>query len=55
MQVLRFFTNGLSGDECAIIWNGTEEICISADEAWDIEAQSQAKHDAYVLRCEQGY
>ncbi|MCP4481476.1 MAG: hypothetical protein GY817_01430 [bacterium] len=55
MQVLRFFTDELSGDECAIAWNGTEEICITADEAWDIEAQAQAKQDAYELRCERGW
>ena len=55
MQVLRFFTDELSGNECAIIWNGKEEICISADEAWDIEAIAQAQQDAYELRCERGY
>ena len=54
-QVLRFFTDELSGDECAIVWNGTEEICVTADEAWDIEAKAQAKQDAYELRCELGY
>lgn len=54
-QVIRFFTDELSGDECAIVWNGTEEICIPADEAWDIEAKAQAKQDAYELRCEIGY
>ena len=54
MQVLRFFKDKLSGDECAIVWNGTEEICVTADEAWDIEAKSQAKQDAYELRCEIG-
>ena len=51
-QVLRFFTDELSGDECAIVWNGKEEICITADEAWDIEAEAQAKQDAYELQCE---
>jgi len=55
MQVLRFFKDELSGDECAIVWNGTEEICVTADEAWDIEAKAQAKQDAYELRCEMGY
>ena len=45
----------LSGDECAIVWNGTEEICVTADEAWDIEAIAQAQQDAYELRCEMGY
>jgi len=53
-QVIRFFTDELSGDECAIIWNGTEEICVTADEAYDIEAQAQANQDAYELKCEIG-
>lgn len=53
-QVIRFFTDELSGDECAIIWNGTEEICVTADEAYDIEAEAQAKQDAYELKCEIG-
>ena len=55
MQVLRFFTDKLSGDECAIVWNGTKEICVTADEAWDIEAKAQAKQDAYELMCERGW
>ena len=54
MQVLRFFIDELSGDECAVIWNGTEEICVTADEAWDIEAEAQARQDAYELKCEIG-
>jgi len=54
-RVIRFFTDELSGDECAIVWNGTEEICVTADEAWDIEAASQARQDAYELRCERGW
>ena len=61
MQVLRFFTDELSGNECAIIWNGTEEMCVSADEAWDIEAKliEDANKVAetikgYELRCEIG-
>jgi len=54
-RVIRFFTDELSGDECAIIWNGTKEICVTADEAWDIEAASQARQDAYELRCERGW
>jgi len=53
-QVIRFFTDELSGEECAIVWNGTEEICVTADEAWDIEAKAQAQQDAYELRCEIG-
>ena len=54
-QVIRFFTDELSGDECAVIWNGTEEICVTADEAWDIEAKAQAKQDEYELMCERGW
>lgn len=53
-QVIRFFIDELSGDECAIVWNGTEEICVTADEAYDIEAKAQAKQDAYELQCEIG-
>ena len=55
MQVLRFFTDELTGDECAIVYNGSEEICITADEAYDIEAKAQAEQDAYDLKCEIGY
>ena len=54
-QVLRFFTCGLTGDECAVILRNGEEICVTADEAWDIEAASQARLDAYELRCERGW
>ena len=54
MQVLRFFEDDENGDEYAIVWNGTEEICVTADEAWDIEAEAQAKQDEYKLRCEIG-
>ena len=54
MQVLRFFTDDLTGDECAIVYNGSEEICVTADEAYDIEAKAQAEQDAYELRCEIG-
>jgi|TARA_Y100000296_G_scaffold71385_1_gene86846 hypothetical protein len=55
MQVLRFFTDELSGDECAIAWNGTEEVCITEAEAYDILAEEQAKQDEYELRCERGF
>ena len=54
-QVLRFFTCDLTGDECAIILRNGEEICVTANEAWDIEAQAQARHDAYQLRGERGW
>ena len=55
MQVLGFFNDELNGEELAIIWNGKEEVCVTADEAWDIEAQSQARQDAYELRGERGW
>ena len=55
MQVLRFFTDELSGDECAIVWNGTEEICVTADEAWDIECKYIQRQTAYELQCERGW
>jgi len=47
MIVLRFFKDELTGDECAIAWNGTEEICITANEAYNILAEEQAEKDAY--------
>ena len=53
-QVLRFFTDELTGDECAIVYNGSEEICVTADEAYDLLAQQQAEHDEYQLMCEIG-
>ena len=55
MQVLRFFTDELTGDECAIVWNGTKEICVTADTAWDIEAKAQAEQSEYELMCERGW
>ena len=54
MVVLRFFKDELTGDECAIAWNGKEEVCITQAEAYDILAKDQAKHDEYQLRCERG-
>ena len=32
-KVIRFFTCGLTGDECAIILRDGEEICVTAEEA----------------------
>ena len=55
MQVLRFFTDELNGNECAIVWNGTEEVCVTANEAYDIEAQAQARYDAWMYRRERGW
>ena len=36
--VTGFFTCGLTGDECAYVKRNGEEICITADEAYDILA-----------------
>jgi hypothetical protein len=36
--VIGFFTCGLTGDECATIKRNGEEICVTADEAYDILA-----------------
>jgi len=54
MQVLRFFNDELTGDECAIAWNGKEEICITADQAYDILAEEQMDHDRMQLMMEIG-
>jgi hypothetical protein len=32
-KVIRFFTCGITGDECAIILRDGEEICVTAEEA----------------------
>ena len=55
MQVLRFFKDELTGDECAIAWNGTEKIYITKAHAYDILAEEQAKQDDYELSCERGW
>jgi len=51
----KFSNKPRSGDECAIILRDGKEICVTADEGWDVEAQSQAHHDAYILSLERGY
>ena len=53
--VERFFTCSLTGDELATIIRNGSRVCVTANEAWDIEAQSQARHDAYVQRSERGW
>jgi len=53
-RVIRFFTDELSGEECAIVWNGKEEICVSEDEAYDILAEEQRDHDRIQLMMERG-
>jgi hypothetical protein len=49
-----FFTDHLTGQECATVKRNGEEICITADEAYDILAKQQAEHDDYELMCEIG-
>lgn len=53
-SVLRFWTCDLTGEECATILRNGEEICVTANEAYDIEAEAQSKYDAYMLNCEIG-
>ena len=52
--VTGFFTDYLTGDECATVKRDGVEICITADEAYDILANQQAEHDEYELMCEIG-
>ena len=52
--VTGFFTDYLTGQECATVKRNGEEVCITADEAYDILAEQQAKHDEYQLMCEIG-
>lgn len=52
--VTGFFTDYLTGQECATVKRNGEEICITADEAYDILAEQQAEHDEYQLMCEIG-
>mgnify|MGYP003154027872 CR=1 FL=1 len=49
MTVLRFFKCDLTGDELAIAWNGTKEVCITEAQAYDILAQEQVQKDSYKL------
>ena len=37
--VIGFFTCGLTGDQCATVKRNGEEICVTADEAFDILAK----------------
>jgi len=41
--VTGFFTCGLTGDECATVKRNGEEICITADEAYDILADQSKR------------
>ena len=54
MQVIRFFQDEVTGAKLAMAWDGKQEVVITQDQAWDIEAKSQAAHDAYMLRWERG-
>ena len=35
MFVKRFFVDALTGEECAIIYNGTEDICVAKKDVYD--------------------
>ena len=35
MFVKRFFVDALTGEECAIIYNGTEDICVTKKDVYD--------------------
>lgn len=48
-QLIRFFECDLTGDKCAIIWDGKQEICVTEDEGWDVYAQSMAEYDRQHL------
>tara|TARA_B100002019_G_C20772873_1_gene358415 strand:- start:112 stop:294 length:183 start_codon:yes stop_codon:yes gene_type:complete len=50
--VTGFFTCGLTGDECATVKRNGEEICITADEAYDILAdQSKRQSEEQYWDC----
>ena len=50
--VTGFFTCGLTGDECAYVKRNGEEICITADEAYDILAsQSERQSVEQFMDC----
>ena len=55
MELLRFFTDELSGEKYAIAWDGKEEICITEDEAYNILAEEQVCKDTYELMGLRGY
>ncbi len=50
--VTGFFTCGLTGDECATVKRNGEEICITAEEAYDILAsQSERQSVEQYMDC----
>ena len=44
-QLVRFFTCAMTGDKCAVIFDGKDEICVTEDEGYDVYAQSMARYD----------
>ena len=43
-SVQRFFTCDLSGDECAVVIRNGEEICITAEEGYDILSKEENEY-----------
>lgn len=35
MYVKRFFVDALTGEECAIIYNGKEDVCVVKEDVYD--------------------
>lgn len=38
MQVLKYFKDELTGDQCAIISQNGQEVCILAEDVWEANA-----------------
>ena len=48
-QLVRFFTCDMTGDKCAVIFDGRDEICVTEAEGWDVYALSMAGYDRQQL------
>ncbi len=48
-QLVRFFTCAMTGDKCAVIFDGKDEICVTESEGWDVYALSMAEYDRQHL------
>jgi len=44
-QLVRFFTCDMTGDKCAVIFDGKDEICVTEAEGYDVYALSMAEYD----------
>jgi hypothetical protein len=43
-SVQRFFTCDLTGDECAVVVRNGEEVCITAEEGYDILSKEENEY-----------